>query len=238
MQPTRATLAIWFTLCFLSWILNCLWLAKGFFFFFLGRAYKDIEEAACAGAALQGCCMFFTCSFHTLLLQPLHCYCSASEPEDKAPCTLFDSNTTDSRGLLSFFPSADKNTFLNLMRFGFQGCLYSSPAWCKRAVCALVYTLAGEPLLRAPRMREVPKYFAAREWERGFSDLYKSGAEWVRRARVWIAPRLIAACQIFFLSFLTQTPKKGPFTKSLNSTEVVKLVLLFMRLRKKRVLEV
>jgi len=33
-------------------------------------------------------------------------------------------------------------------------------------------------------------------------------------------------------------PQKGPFTKSLNSTEVVKLVLLFRRSRKKRVLEV
>lgn len=33
-------------------------------------------------------------------------------------------------------------------------------------------------------------------------------------------------------------PPKGPFTKPLNSTEVVKLVLLFRRSRKKRVLEV
>lgn len=42
-----------------------------------------------------------------------------------------------------------------------------------------------------------------------------------------------------FLSLFPYTnPQKGPFTKSLNSTEVVKLVLLFMRSRKKRVLEV
>lgn len=91
-----------------------------FFFFFLGRAYKDIEEAACAGAALQGCCMFFTCSFHTLLLQPLHCCCSASEPEDKAPRMLFDSNTTDSRGLLSFFPFSGQKC-LKLDMFWFSG---------------------------------------------------------------------------------------------------------------------
>lgn len=42
-----------------------------------------------------------------------------------------------------------------------------------------------------------------------------------------------------FLSLFPYTnPRKGPFTKSLNSTEVVKLVLLFRRSRKKRVLEV
>lgn len=66
--------------------------------------YKDIEEAARSGAALQGYSMFLACSFRTSLLQPLHRYRPAQEPEDKAPDTLFTTTATDS-GVLVILPS-------------------------------------------------------------------------------------------------------------------------------------
>jgi len=63
------------------------------------------------------------------------------------------------------------------------------------------------------------------------------GAEWLRCAAGWTAP-FDSSLPNFLSLFPYTNPQKGPFTKSLNSTEVVKLVLLFMRSRKKRVLEV
>lgn len=137
---------------------------EGFFFFFFGRAYKDIEEAACAGAALQGCCMFFTCSFHTLLLQPLHCYCSASEPEDNALHALFDSNTTDSRGLLSF-PFSGQKHLLKPDAFWFSGLPVLVPSLAQtHGVCSSVRACWRAPATNASDERSAQVFCSERAW--------------------------------------------------------------------------
>lgn len=123
--------------------------------------YKDIEGAAWAGVALQGYYMFFTCSFHTLLLQPLHRYCSVQEPKDKAPDTLFNNNASNSRDFV-IFPFSGQKSLLKTSFVLFVGAACTHP-WLEFVVCEMEYLLASKSLLEKPWLREALKYFAVRK---------------------------------------------------------------------------